>query len=136
MKQFDPSEKVEFHKLNIKEISLEDIKTIEDMEVPYNHIFEKNNTKIIDVNSKFKIDFYDDRLLNEIYHKTNEGNIKCELKDMNDIKKCIPYKSEIKIIFKINKIWFMSKNYGVQLKLVKVLVNIKNKEVENLDVSD
>ena len=31
MKQFDPSEKVEFHKLNIKEISLEDIKTIEDI---------------------------------------------------------------------------------------------------------
>ena len=51
-------------------------------------------------------------------------------------KKCIPYKSECKIIFKINKIWFMSKNYGVQLKLVKVLVNIKNKEIENLDFSD
>ena len=55
---------------------------------------------------------------------------------MNDIKQCIPYKSEIKIIFKINKIWFMSKNYGVQLKLVKVLVNIENKEIENLDFSD
>ena len=55
---------------------------------------------------------------------------------MNDIKKCIPYKSECKIIFKINKIWFMSENYGIQLKLVKVLVNINNKEVENLDFSD
>ena len=30
----------------------------------------------------------------------------------------------------------MSKNYGVQLKLVKVLVNVKNKEIENLDFSD
>ena len=29
----------------------------------------------------------------------------------------------------------MSKNYGVQLKLIKVLVNI-NKEIENLDFSD
>ena len=72
----------------------------------------------------------------EIYHKTNEGNIKCDLKDMNDIKKCIPYKSECKLIFKINKIWFMSKNYGVQLKLIKALVNVKNKEIENLDLSD
>ena len=35
---------------------------------------------------KFKIDFYDDKFLTEVYHKTNEGNIKCELKDMNDIK--------------------------------------------------
>ncbi len=25
-------------------------------------------------------------------------------------------------IFKVNRIWFMSKNYGVQLKLIKVLV--------------
>ena len=64
------------------------------------------------------------------------GNIKCDLNNMNDIKQCIPYKSEIKIIFKINKIWFMSKNYGVQLKLVKVLINVKDKEIENLDFSD
>ena len=52
---------------------------------------------------KFKIDFYDDRFLTEIYHKTNEGNIKCDLNNMNDIKQCIPYKSECKLIFKINK---------------------------------
>ena len=65
---------------------------------------------------KFKIDFYDDKLLTDVYHKTEQGNIKCELNNMNDKKKCIPYKSEIKIIFKINKIWFMSKNHGVQLK--------------------
>ena len=30
----------------------------------------------------------------------------------------------------------MSKNYGVQLKLVKILVNLKNKEIENLDFYD
>ena len=74
---------------------------------------------------KFKIDFYNDEFLSEVYHKTPEGNIKCELNDMDDVKQCIPYKSEIKVIFKINKIWFMSKNYGCQLKLVKVLVNSK-----------
>ena len=34
---------------------------------------------------KFKIDFYDDRFLTEIYHKTNEGVIKCDLKDMNEV---------------------------------------------------
>ena len=78
---------------------------------------------------KFKVDFYDDTFLSEVYHKKNEGNIKCDLNNMNDIKQCIPYKSAIKIIFKINKIWFMSKNYGVQLKLVKVLVNIKKLKI-------
>ena len=44
---------------------------------------------------------------------------------MDDLKKCIPYMSDYRIIFKINKVWFMSKNYGIQLKLMKVLVKFK-----------
>ena len=83
----------------------------------------------------FKIDFYDDKFLTEVYHKTDEGNIKCDLNNMNDRKRCIPYKSECKLIFKVNKVQFMS-NHGVQLKLIKVLVNIKNKEIENIDFYD
>ena len=55
---------------------------------------------------------------------------------MNDVKKYIPYKSEIKVIFKINKIWFMSKNYGCQLKLVKVLVNPKKPDLTQIEFSD
>ena len=84
---------------------------------------------------KIEIDFYNDRYLSEVYHKTDDkGNVKCDLNTMNDIKRCIPYKSEIKIIFRINKLWFMSKNYGVQLKMVKVLIkNLQNKEIENID---
>ena len=87
---------------------------------------------------KIKIDFYNDKYLSEVYHKTDDkGNVKCDLNTMNDIKRCIPYKSEIKLIFRINKLWFMSKNYGVQLKLVKVLIkNIKNKEIENIAFYD
>ena len=30
----------------------------------------------------------------------------------------------------------MSKNYGIQLKLIKVLVSIKDKEIENIDFCD
>ena len=30
----------------------------------------------------------------------------------------------------------MSKNYGVQLKLIKALVNVKNREVEKLAFTD
>ncbi len=83
---------------------------------------------------EIKIYFYNDKYLSEIYHKDDKDNIKCDLNCMNDIKKAIPYKSDIKIIFRINKLWFMSKNYGVQIKLVKVLIkNPINKEIENID---
>ena len=34
---------------------------------------------------------------------------------------------ESKLILKLNKIWFMSKNYGVQIKFIKALVNVKDK---------
>ena len=82
---------------------------------------------------KIKIDFYNDKYLSEIYHKDDKGNIKCDLNCMNDIKRCIPYKSDIKIIFKINKLWFMSKNYGIHIKLVKVLIKIQQNKIENID---
>jgi hypothetical protein len=82
---------------------------------------------------KIKIDFYNDKYLSEIYHKDDKDNIKCDLNCMNDIKRCIPYKSDIKIIFRINKLWFMSKNYGVQIKLVKVLIKNQQNKIENID---
>ena len=34
---------------------------------------------------KLKIDFYNDIFLSEVFHKTPEGNIKCELDNMNDV---------------------------------------------------
>ena len=44
--------------------------------------------------------------------------------------------SEYKIIFKINKIWFMSKNYGVQIKLIKILVKVEDRDNNILDFID
>ena len=44
--------------------------------------------------------------------------------------------SEYKIIFKINKVWFMSKNYGVQIKLIKALVKVEDRDNNILDFID
>ena len=52
---------------------------------------------------------------------------------MDVFKKCIGCMSEYKLIFKINKIWFMSKNYGVQIKFIKALVKVKDKEENNVE---
>ena len=53
----------------------------------------------------------------------------------NQIKKNIPYMCEYKLIFKISKLWFMSKNYGCQIKFVKILVK-KDKEEVKIDFID
>ena len=81
---------------------------------------------------KFKINVFEDNISSEILHKTNDGIIKCDLENMEDFKKCIPYVNEYKLIFEINKIWFMSKTYGVQIKFIKALVKVKDKE-SNID---
>ena len=85
---------------------------------------------------KFKINVFEGNFLSEIYHKTSdEITIKCDLENMDDFKKNIPYMCEYKLIFKISKLWFMSKNYGCQIKFVKILVK-KDKEEGKIDFID
>ena len=85
---------------------------------------------------KFKINVYEDKLLFEVSHKTNEGIIKCDLQNTDDVKLFFPYMPEYKLIFEIDKIWFMSKNYGVQVKLIKALVKVKDQEESNIEFID
>ena len=85
---------------------------------------------------KLKMNIFEDNILTEITHKTSEGYQQCNLENMDDVKRCIPYKCEYKLIFKVNRIWFMSKNYGVQVKFMKALVKVKNKEEDDIDFFD
>ena len=71
-----------------------------------------------------------------MFHQNDIGINECNINTIDDLKKSIPYMSEYRIIFKINKIWFMSKNYGVQLKLMKVLVKVKENKNNTLDFID
>ena len=84
---------------------------------------------------KFKINVLDNKILSEIFHKTEEGIKECNIHNIDDVKKFIPYMSEYKLIFKINKIWFMSKNYGVQIKFIKALVKVNDRD-NNIDFID
>ena len=79
---------------------------------------------------------YIEKILTEVFHQTDIGINECNINTIDDLKKSIPYMSEYRIIFKINKIWFMSKNYGVQLKLMKVLVKVKETKNNTLDFID
>ena len=50
---------------------------------------------------------------------------------MDNIKQVFPYMSEYRLVFKVQKLWFMSKNYGVKLQLMKAQIKppVKHKEV-------
>ena len=48
---------------------------------------------------------------------------------MDNIKEVFPYMSQFRFVFKVQKIWFMSKTYGVKLQLMKA--QIKQPEKTN-----
>ena len=45
---------------------------------------------------------------------------------MDDVKQNIPYKFLYRMIFCISKIWFLSKTYGVKIKLLKIQTKYNN----------
>lgn len=55
---------------------------------------------------------------------------------MDDVKKVFPYMSEYRVIFKVQKIWFMSKMYGVKLQLHKAQIKPSSKNTVDADFLD
>ena len=49
---------------------------------------------------------------------------------VDNIKEVFPYMSEFRLVFKVQKIWFMSKNYGVKLQLMKAQIKPSEKKKE------
>ena len=105
MKQFDPSENLQFQKTNVKEISLEDISNnIENQEVPYYHLFDK--TKLVpEQKAKPKIE-----------HKQEE--IKQPVKEIKIIKealsKSIDIPKEINYTFNEKNLTATSLKYSMK----------------------
>ena len=50
---------------------------------------------------------------------------------MDDVKLVLPYMSEYRNLFKVSKIWFMSKTYGVKLQLLKAQIKPSDKRKQN-----
>ena len=55
---------------------------------------------------------------------------------MDEIKKVVPYMSEFRFVFKVQKIWFMSQTYGVKLQLMKAQIKQPEKTVNEVDFLD
>ncbi len=75
-------------------------------------------------------------ILSEIFHKNGDEMGKCVVNNMDDVKQCFPYNCLYRVVFKVSKIWFMSKTCGVQLKLIKAQIETNNKQVNEVDFCD
>ena len=51
-----------------------------------------------------------------------EANSKLTINKLQDACEAMPYKSNLKILIKISKVWVINKSYGITLKAIKVKV--------------
>jgi hypothetical protein len=99
----------------------------------YIPIYKEGNDKY-GPSMKFKI-IVDDKnnVVSEFFHDTKDGVVKQHVDCMDNIKQVFPYMSEYRFVFKIQKLWYMSKNYGVKLQLMKAHIKPPVKQTISVD---
>ena len=88
---------------------------------------------------KLKMKIVNDELATEIYKFTEEGkNEIVECKNMDDVAKAIPFRSEVRVKFQISRLWIQPalKQYGCIVQLIKAQVRPPSKEEEPNDDKD
>ena len=73
---------------------------------------------------KVKLDtsFQDDKILTEVWHLGDDTKGLCQFDNIDEFAKCVPFKSEIRMLIKVAKLWVVNKKYGLTLKLNKIQV--------------
>ena len=74
----------------------------------------------------------DNNICTDIY----EAATQIQVKTIEDVCKAVPYKSNVKMLLRISKVWVINKAYGITLKAYKIRVKHTVKEKPSLDFLD
>ena len=100
----------------------------------YFPMFKETNNEKYPPSMKLKLDVRDNNILTDIIQmKDSKTGDRVKVVDMDDVMKAIPYRSEVRFIFKIQRLWVQPsmKGYGVILKLRKIQVKRNSKTTDN-----
>lgn len=92
----------------------------------YVHILKTSQNDKYPSSVKLKLDVSKTEVLK--MNDTEKFDI-VNVKTIDDFKQNIPYKCEYRMIFQPSKIWFMSKNYGVKINLIKIQVKQNKQQI-------
>ena len=97
----------------------------------YFKLFKESNNEKYPPSLKLKMDVKDNIIKTDIYTDARKTEA-VSVKNMDDVAKAIPYKSEVRFLFKVHRLWIQPsiKGYGVILKLRKIQV-IRNRSLGN-----
>ena len=88
---------------------------------------------------KLKMKIVNDEIAKEIYKLNDEGNNEIvECKNMDEVAKAIPFRSEVRVKFQISRLWIQPalKQYGCIVQLIKAQVKPSTKDEEPNDDKD
>ncbi len=60
--------------------------------------------------------------MTEVWHVEGDNKALYVIDTIDDVKRCVPYKNDIRLIIKVAKLWVINKKYGLTLKLKKIQV--------------
>ena len=73
---------------------------------------------------KLKLDtsYPEDEILTEVWFAGNGPKHQCQFDNIDDFALCVPFKSDIRMIVKVVKLWVINKRYGLTIKVKKIEV--------------
>ena len=73
---------------------------------------------------KVKLDtsYPDNQILTEVWHSGDGTKAQCQFDNIDDFARCVPFKSDIRMIVKVVKLWVVNKTYGLTIQLKKIEV--------------
>ena len=73
---------------------------------------------------KLKLDtsYPEDAILTEVWCAGDGPKHQCKFDNIDDFALCVPFKSDIRMIVKVVKLWVVNKRYGLTIKVKKIEV--------------
>ena len=87
---------------------------------------------------KLKLDtsYPEDLILTEVWHSGEGIKAQCQFDNIDDFALCVPFKSDIRMIVKVVKLWVVNKRYGLTIKVKKIEVKPLETKAYQIDFID
>lgn len=107
----------------------------------YFKLFKESSNEKYPPSLKLKMDVKDNDIKTVIFNHEPKADVGINVKNMDDVAKAIPYKSDVRFLFKVHRLWIQPsmKGYGVILKLRRIQVrksNVSGNNEEFIDTDD
>ena len=96
--------------------------------VKYNAKYGKPYIKV-----KLDTSYPDNQILTEVWHSGDGTKAQCQIDNIDDFALCVPFKSDIRMIVKVVKLWVINKKYGLTIKLKKIEVKPLESNAKQID---